>query len=271
MNTTSLPSAPTRVRTRKAVSAGRTKWKDEEDQLLISLVNGKQSINWNSITEHFPGKTPQQISERWNKVIDPKLVKGGWTPNEDMIIIKFVSEHGPKSWTKLANLLPGRVGKQCRERWLNHLDPNNNYGAWTEEEEALLIELQREIGNKWTKIAQRLPGRSENCIKNHWYSMNRRKVNNPVPTVTASNTETFTKPSFIDSPISPKSSSVWTPQRDFIDSPGGQGLFLFSPLLSSGGFSPWSAGSDPIPPRPLLPDPEPFSGQQITAVFPHLN
>ena len=164
------PLAPTRIRQKAAVPRKTTRWSPEEDHRLVQIVSGMTSINWNEIVLKFPGKTVQQVSERWNKVVDPSLIKGSWTRHEDEVIIDFVQRYGSKNWTKLATLLPGRIGKQCRERWRNHLDPGNNHNPWTPEEDAKLVELHAQYGNQWVKIAQLLPGRSDNTIKNRWNS-----------------------------------------------------------------------------------------------------
>lgn len=78
-----------------------------------------------------------------------KQIKGNWTPEEDMILKKKVAEYGLKKWKEIATHLPGRIGKQCRERWYNNVDPNLNKEKWTIAEDLQLMELHKMYGNKW--------------------------------------------------------------------------------------------------------------------------
>ena len=84
-----------------------------------------------------------QCLHRWQKVLNPNLVKGPWTKEEDEIVIKLVDKNGPRNWSKIAEYLPGRIGKQCRERWHNHLNPDIKKDRWTEDEDLAIMEAHR--------------------------------------------------------------------------------------------------------------------------------
>lgn len=99
--------------------------------------------------------------------------KGSWTKEEDELLKKFGGIATTKNWTEIAEKIPGRTAKQCRERWCFNLDPSINKEPWSPEEDLLLISKQEEFGNKWAQIAQLLPGRTENAVKTRFKSIDR--------------------------------------------------------------------------------------------------
>ncbi|ETN11912.1 hypothetical protein PPTG_09577 [Phytophthora nicotianae INRA-310] len=162
----SVPGTPSTPATRKATPR---RWTKEEDDALRAAVENHREKNWKAIAAQVPGRNHTQCLQRWTKVLAPGLVKGHWSPHEDELLRRLVATE-QKNWGDVASKIPGRTSKQCRERWHNHLDPQIVRGAYTPEEDRLILEAQARLGNRWSVIAAMLPGRTEDAVKIRWKS-----------------------------------------------------------------------------------------------------
>lgn len=155
-----------------------SRWSTEEIELLKKLVEQYKDTapRWNEVAANFHDHNAIDCLTKWQTLTNPPVIKGkgSWTAEEDNILREKRSLYGRK-WAKIAAHLPGRQGKQCRERFVNHLDPELKKGEWTDDEEAILIAMHEHHGNRWANISKQLPGRSDNDVKNHWYSTIQRK------------------------------------------------------------------------------------------------
>uniref|UniRef100_K3WX05 Uncharacterized protein n=1 Tax=Globisporangium ultimum (strain ATCC 200006 / CBS 805.95 / DAOM BR144) TaxID=431595 RepID=K3WX05_GLOUD len=149
--------------------ANPRRWTKEEDEALRHAVESHREKNWKAIAAEVPGRNHTQCLQRWTKVLAPGLVKGHWSPQEDDLLRRLVASE-QKNWGEVAAKIPGRTSKQCRERWHNHLDPSIVRGAYTPEEDRIILEAQARLGNRWSVIAAMLPGRTEDAVKIRWKS-----------------------------------------------------------------------------------------------------
>ena len=109
-----------------------------------------------------------------SKKLSKQIIKGQWSQNEDEILKEWVNKNGPKHWTKCALNIPGRSGKQCREHWNNSLNNDIIKGNWTVEEDFLIMAFYNKFNGSWKKMIPIFKSRTENSIKNRFFSQIRK-------------------------------------------------------------------------------------------------
>ncbi|MQL72560.1 hypothetical protein Taro_004891 [Colocasia esculenta] len=130
------------------------------ESTATTILNGSSSST---------AETAVGIAQVENAVDPMDLRKGPWTAEEDLLLVNYIAVHGDGRWNSLARSAGlKRSGKSCRLRWLNYLRPDVRRGNFSPEEQLLILELHCRWGNRWSKIAQHLPGRTDNEIKNYW-------------------------------------------------------------------------------------------------------
>ncbi|KAG3156479.1 hypothetical protein PI126_g8734 [Phytophthora idaei] len=148
-----------------SLSSASSTWSAEDDEKLLQL-QGAMKSKWVKMAKEFDGKSAESVKNRCLMLTRKAAARSSK---------EKVAEIGQK-WAKVAAFLPGRIGNQCRERFLNHLDPSINTAPWTDAEDKVLSEAIEAHSTQWSLIAENLPGRCENAIKNHWYSRERRRM-----------------------------------------------------------------------------------------------
>ncbi|XP_062015646.1 transcription factor MYB46 [Rosa rugosa] len=151
-----------------------------------------------------------------NNSMSNKLRKGLWSPEEDEKLMRYMLNNGQGCWSDVArNAGLERCGKSCRLRWINYLRPDLKRGAFSPQEEDLIIHFHSLLGNRWSQIAARLPGRTDNEIKNFWNSTIKKRLK-----VLSSSSSSTASPNASDS------SSDQPNNKDFFTAAGGGGGFM---------------------------------------------
>ena len=175
-------------------------WPPEEDIRLAEIMSNHKSshVDWEALCKEpgLAGRTARECHDRWTRYLKPGSRKGQWTEEEDAIVLRMIFSNGGSlgtagttttagvqqetggqsssftQWADLAPQLPGRTGKQIRDRWVNYLNPAINHLPFSREDDLLLWQGHKEHGKRWVEISVKIfhSTRSENHIKNRWYS-----------------------------------------------------------------------------------------------------
>ncbi|KAL1564405.1 transcription factor MYB83-like [Salvia divinorum] len=169
--------------------------------------------------------------------------KGLWSPEEDEKLMNYMVRNGQGCWTDIArNAGLQRCGKSCRLRWINYLRPDLKRGAFSPQEEHLIIHLHSILGNRWSQIAARLPGRTDNEIKNFWNSTIKKRLKNAGNTTTTSpspNMQEYAAAGVLVEPSSSSGSSMATqfgnpfnPNHHLMDQQHNNSIFDVVPMFN---------------------------------------
>ncbi|CEP18286.1 hypothetical protein [Parasitella parasitica] len=160
------------------------KWSKEEDKRLTDAVKLFGNCNWQQVADILGERTGQQCLHRWQKSLNPVIKRQRWNTEEDALLKRAVYLYGAGNWTKIQRLIPGRTDMQCRERWVNILQPSVNRDKFTQEETDRLVELVKQHGTKWSLLQTLMPGRTDNALMRHYKATlkaaeQKKKMQNP--------------------------------------------------------------------------------------------
>ncbi|KAG0240368.1 Myb-like DNA-binding domain protein [Mortierella sp. GBA43] len=150
-------------------SQSKEPWSEKEDSILKEAVQVMGEKNWQQISHCFDNRTAAQCMYRWTKSINPAIRRGRWTEEEDGALRMAATMYGESYWTKVQHHIIGRTDVQCRERYMNVLSPKVKSGPWSKEENEKLVGLVEGQGmTKWSDIALKMEGRTDNqCARRY--------------------------------------------------------------------------------------------------------
>jgi myb proto-oncogene protein len=155
------------------------RWKVEEEQKLVSVVETYGARNWDKVAVNVPGRNEKQCREKWHTMSRKaaSTASGAWTVEEKNMLASAVETFGTTSWVKVAVNVPGRNENQCYQKWQNiaRKAAATSSGVWTVEEEKKLASAVETFGaHNWAKIAVNVPGRNENQCRDKWWNISRK-------------------------------------------------------------------------------------------------
>ncbi|XP_050042072.1 uncharacterized protein [Dermacentor andersoni] len=156
----------TRYSTRLVTRHNMGAFSEEENhrlQQLIAVCTEGDDISWSQVSHFMGSRSKKQVMNRYNRSLHPSMQHGRWTAQEDVMLLIAVKLYGDCSWTKVASMLPGRTGGQCRDRYKDNFAQRFVSGPYTPDEDYSLLELVQKHGpGHWSKVAQEMPWRTAN-------------------------------------------------------------------------------------------------------------